>query len=43
MLEDVIKNKEISMGAKTIYVYLHLISKNKEVRDKSVRAIGGEK
>lgn len=42
MLETVIKNKEISMGAKTIYVYLHLISKNKEVRDKSVRAIGGE-
>ncbi len=42
MLETVIKNKEISMGAKTIYVYLNLISKNKEVRDKSVRAIGKE-
>lgn len=42
MLENVIKNKKISMGAKAIYVYLKLISKNKEVRDKSVRTIGGE-
>lgn len=42
MLENIIKNKEISMGAKTIYVYLELISKNREVRDKSVRTIGGE-
>lgn len=37
MLEGVIRNKEISIGAKTIYVYLELISKEKEVR-----AIGGE-
>lgn len=42
MLENIIKNKEISMGAKTIYVYLNLISKNREVRGKSVRTIGGE-
>lgn len=42
MLENIIKNKDISMGAKAIYVYLELISKNREVRDKSVRIIGGE-
>lgn len=42
MLESIIKNKEISMGAKTIYIYLNLISRNREVRDKSVRTIGRE-
>lgn len=42
MLEGVIRNKEISIGAKIIYVYLELISKEREVRDKSVSAIGGE-
>jgi len=42
MLESVIRNKEINIGAKTIYVYLELISKEREVRDKSVRTIAKE-